>query len=337
MGYKQEAPFAIQIEMTKGCNLQCDFCGVNGFQEKPNSNLEFMTVQTARIIAEEIAFSDWNSRIEFAMHGEPTMNSRWAEIIAIFRERLPKHQLMMTSNGGGIIKDTQNNIEKFFECGGDILALDEYQGINIIRKIKVMMDEFKLDDMGISVYNYPEDKEGNPHKRTKKKFLTFIAPIDITKKGTHSSLNNHCGSGGNIDMSMSDKRCAKPFREMSINWDGSVNLCCNDFIGEYTCGDLNDHMMEDLWNNDYFNSARKYLMVADRSTLRPCRGCTAKSHRVGLLPDKFGKVDLPMPDFKDSEAILKALENGPDRGPTKRAMDNIYPILTDEEKKNWEL
>jgi len=45
---KQESPFAIQIELTKGCNLNCSFCGVSGFQEKPNSNLEFMSFKNSK-------------------------------------------------------------------------------------------------------------------------------------------------------------------------------------------------------------------------------------------------------------------------------------------------
>ena len=337
--YKQDAPFAIQIELSKGCNLQCSFCGINGFQTKPNSNYDFMTWHTAQLIAEEISFAGWNSRIEFAMHGEPTMNPDWFQIIAAFRELLPKHQLMLTSNGGGIVmsKDIQGTIENYFDSGGTILALDEYQGINLIPKIKSQLDEFELEDKGITVYNYPVDKKGNPHQRTKHKFITFIAPIDVSNKGTHSSLNNHCGSGDKLDMSTSNKRCAKPFREMSFNWDGSVNLCCNDFIGEYHCGNIHDDnvTIEDIWNNEYFESARTFLMVADRNALRPCRGCTAKSHRVGLLPDKFGKVDLPEPNENDAKIVLKALTGGPDRTPTKRARDNIIPSLTLEESEEW--
>ncbi len=336
--YKQEAPFSIQVELAKGCNLQCSFCGINGFQEKPNSNFNFMTLGTAERIAEEISFANWNSRIEFAMHGEPTMNKQWLDIIAIFRKHLPKAQLMVTSNAGGIVasKDIQGTVLKFFKNGGDILAVDEYMGIKLCDKVRRGIDEFELEDEGITVYEYPADKAGNPHQRSKKKFLTFIAPIDVSKTGTHSDLNNHCGSGGELDTSMSTKRCAKPFREISFNWDGSVNLCCNDFIGEYHCGNIHNSDIEDLWNNEYFQAARRFLMVPDRNALRPCRGCTAKSHRVGLLPDKKGKDTMSEPTDADRETVLDALAGGPDRGPTKRARDNIIPSLTLEEAEHWE-
>lgn len=332
--YKQDPPFSIQIELTKGCNLQCSFCGINGFQERPNTGLQYMNLTIAKILAEQIADAGWNSRLEFAMHGEPTLNTNTLEIIRIFRNRLPKSQIMMTSNGGGIVysKNIQTWIMSYFKNGGDILAIDEYQGVNLVSKIKAGIDTFELELEGIKVCNYPEDKQGNPHRRIKGKLLTFISPIDITDKGVHATLNNHCGSGSELDYSMNEKLCAKPFREISVNFDGSINLCCNDFIGEFLAGEIIFEDIEEIWNNKYFTSARKLLMDRDRSKLRPCRGCNAKSYRVGLLPDKLGKVKLDTPVLQDLINVKEATIAGPSRGPTKRARGNIIPSLTVDER-----
>jgi radical SAM protein with 4Fe4S-binding SPASM domain len=337
MSFKQDAPFSIQIELTTGCNLQCTFCGINGFQEKPNKNLTFMSLETAEILATQIADSGWNSRLELAMHGEPTMNPHWIEIVGILRDKLPNHQIMVTSNGGGIVssKDIQGTVSSYFSNGGNILAIDEYEKVNFVKRIRAGIDDFELEEQGVKVYNYPEDKDGNPHKRTKGKFLSFIAPINLSDKGTHADLNNHCGSGGELNNSASTSLCAKPFRELSINADGSINLCCNDFIGEYTCGSILNSNIEDIWNGDYFNSARKFLMDRQRDAIRPCRGCDAKSYRVGLLPDKMGKVTMEKPTEKDLAICLEALSDGPDRGPTERAKKNIIPTLTIDEEMNW--
>ncbi len=98
----QEAPFCLQIELTLGCNLQCHFCGLNGVQEKPNSNNRFMTVETACLVAQRIADSGWNTRLEFARRGEPTLNPWMHDIIHAFRQRNPKLQIQMTANGGGL-------------------------------------------------------------------------------------------------------------------------------------------------------------------------------------------------------------------------------------------
>jgi hypothetical protein len=54
---------------------------------------------------------------------------------------------------------------------------------------------------------------------------------------------------------------------------------------------------------------RKFLMIGDRASVKPCNVCNAKSYRVGLLPDKKGKVKLPPPTNEDS-AIVKLAASG---------------------------
>lgn len=335
MNHQQEAPFAIQIELSKGCNLQCTFCGINGFQERPGSTFQFMSIETADKLAKQIKDSNWTSRLEFAMHGEPTMNPKWIEIIKVFRSYLD-NQIMVTTNGGGIVKTKQitSTILSFFKAGGNKLAIDEYEKINFVSKIRNELDVLDLDDIGVNVYEYPKESKGNPHRRGNENFVCFIAPISLSKNGTHSSLGNHCGSGGELNFSVK-QRCAKPFRELSICWDGSINLCCNDFLGEFTAGNINSKNIVEIWNGPEFSSARKFLMVPDRDSLRPCRGCSHKSYRNGLLPDKKGKTTLSAPTKEDHEIVMSALSDGPDRSPTARAERNILPHLTEEESSNW--
>ena len=98
--YEQSSPYCIQIELTEGCNLQCPFCGIQGIREAGNSSppYKWLTVDNADLIAQQIAQSGGNPRIEMAMHGEPTMNPNYSEIVQVFRNRLPKTHLLMTSN-----------------------------------------------------------------------------------------------------------------------------------------------------------------------------------------------------------------------------------------------
>ena len=50
----------------------------------------------------------------------------------------------------------------------------------------------------------------------------------------------------------------------------------------------------------------------------PCNGCDARSYRTGLLPDKFGKVSLPLPTKEVEEDLKAALSAGPYTQPVKR-------------------
>ena len=62
MKEKQEPPFAIQVELTEGCNLFCKFCGIRGIRKKPNE-CKFMSLECSKNIAKQIGATKWGSRI----------------------------------------------------------------------------------------------------------------------------------------------------------------------------------------------------------------------------------------------------------------------------------
>lgn len=320
MNYQQQPPFSIQIEMTEGCNLFCNFCGINGIRKGPG-DYKFMTVDTAGVIASAIRKSGWNPRIEFAMHGEPTMNPLYLNIINIFRKRLPNHQLTMLTNGIVISAIPPLRIRQLFEAGLNLLAIDDY-GHKAAERLRSKF-------YGIHSSEYPKEN-ASPHKRWPigTKEIIYIQDIRTASKGGHSRLVNHCGSAGPPLKRPLQLRCAKPFRELAIRWDGNVAICCEDYRGEFHAGCIWDQTIEQLWNNDQFTSARRFLYQGDRASLFPCRICNARSFRVGFLPDKMGKETLPKPTEQDKRIVTLACCFGPY---TKRVERNWEPDL----KKFW--
>lgn len=227
--YMQEPPFACQIEFSEGCNLRCPFCGINGIRDSKRT-YKFMSLETASRIATSIGELGWNCRTEFALHGEPTQNPDALKLLKIFRDCMTKNYFLIETNGSGFLgKDSDDITRKvlsYFEAGLDTIGLDEYQNVPWGNLVRTKVNREALTEAGITFHEYPNDPKGNPHQRTKQKRLVIIAPIDLSDKGTHASLNNHCGSGAPLDASMIHERCAKPFREISFRWDGSVSICC---------------------------------------------------------------------------------------------------------------
>lgn len=308
----QPPPFALQIELTEGCNLRCPFCGLNGIRGK-RREWKFMSMTTAEHIVQSFKRARWNARIEFAMHGEPSLNPDMLEIIRMFRKRLPRRaHLMMTSNGFGFAKRPTETIDTALEYL-NVLALEDYQGVNILPKI-------------LEAYSgvheplfYPQDRRGNPHRRRKpsEHELVVIAAIDLSSQGTHATLNNHAGCGAPKNARAMGKRCAKPFREMSVRWDGNVAVCCNDWRGEYKVGNVLESTLDELWQNPAMQAARRKLYHGLRD-FGPCDGCDALSYRPGLLPDPLGKRPLPEPSEEDLRAISEALAGAPYTMPVLR-------------------
>lgn len=326
--YRQEPPNCVQIELTEGCNLGCSFCGLQAIRDngahgpdKKNgraSPMKFLTLDNAEEVAHRIKKAGWNSRIEFAMHGEPTMNPDYIQIIGVFRAHLPKNYLMMTSNGGGLLKGAgyATNINALLETGLNVIALDNYDGIRIVDKI------VQGYNGPFPVKKYPEDHQANPHRRRKHNEHEVVVIHDIASAtdGNHSTIYNHAGASFPLSYKAAGKRCAKPFRELSVRWDGNVAMCCNDWPGLYKIGNLLDSDLDTLWQSEAFNAARRALYHGQR-TFAPCLGCDYTSFRPGLLPDRMGVETLPFPDDKDYDTIAKATAGEPYTTKVKRPWD----------------
>ncbi len=318
--YKQDPPFCIQVEMTEGCSIQCDFCGIQGIRKKPGG-YKFLSydlcIRMVNRIAQAIAQHGWNPRIEFAMHGEPTMNPRMVAIVKLFRRFLPKIHLMMLTNGTGLIKNPTKTILELFDAGLNTLAVENYEHTDLVFRIERGLAPFMLPNNKIDEMYYPHNgPDANPHKRWPHKRFIIVSSIDLETKGTHSTLNNHCGCAAPLDHTFQEK-CAKPFRELSIRWDGQVALCCNDWRGVYNCGSVIGLSLDEIWNGLAFDAARRMLYQGKR-TFPPCTGCTQRSYRVGLLPDKLGKKEMPRPTKKTDGMLSVATSIGPMTKPVLR-------------------
>jgi hypothetical protein len=288
---EQRAPFAIQIELTEGCPLQCDFCGIRGIRSNPGG-YKFMSMETVRRIVEDIKSLGWASRIEFAMHGEPTVNLGFIQIIRYFREQLD-NSLMLLSNGYGFRGDRVRLINNLFNAGLNCLAIDDYKESKWSKDIRCAIPDITIDK-SCMMFDYPNDGcKATPHQVHSKSTckLVFIQDIEDAMKGGHSKLCNHCGCAFPPLEEPLKKRCTRPFRELSIRWDGTIALCCNDFRGVYHCGDVNWEPLQDIWRGRAFQVARQALYHRDRN-FEPCKGCDATSTRVGLLPDHLGQEEL---------------------------------------------
>lgn len=318
INYDVPAPYAIQIEPVEGCSLACSFCGIQSIREngadaemnihgKNSAPYKFMSLETVEVIASEVARLHWNPRFELAMHGEPSMHPKIGEIIAILRKHNPKAYIMMTSNGSGMLKDAPQKVKNLFDAGLNTLALDDYKHSGgWVPNIRKQMDEDILGEVKFTRHEYPADSDGNPHHRHNKKKLVFIHDISENTTGNHT-LTNQGGSSFAAVKGSLEERCAKPFRELSVRWDGAVAICCDDWPGVYKIGNVNELTLDAVWYHPHFEAARRKLYTANRA-FGPCKGCNVRTARNGLLPDKLGKSEMEPSDAESLRYIGTALK-----------------------------
>lgn len=302
--YRQQPPYAIQVEPTEGCNLGCSFCGLQGMKKNGKTPWNFMTIKTAKEIASRISDAGWTAKIIFAMHGEPTLNKDLFQIIGTFRRFLPKNVFHIISNGCGFIRNKEGltpteYCDYLFDAGINHILLDNYSSSG---DWKAVVDDVK-DKIRIMYLGIDE----TPMFRTDKgKDIIVLPSIETTKISLVRNLKNHCGAAFPLNDKNNNKRCAVPFRELSFRYNGNVAICCDDFRGQYFIGNIEEYeKIDDLWNNERFQAARVMLYNAKRS-FSPCKGCTSVSMRVGLLPDKLGKDTLE-PISEEIELFTQAI------------------------------
>lgn len=298
---QQTPPLAIQIELTEGCNLLCSFCGLRGMREIGSEDFRHLTKKTTERIVSEISRIGWNSRIIFSMHGEPTLNPNSYRIIRMFRDELPNAVLSMMTNGCGIALEDENegstiesNVASYAVAGLNDLIIDYYSENGAASRIEKRLNNCIKHDV-LPELQIDHLQSGVPlYSGSSKKFRVLFNPPIQSDGAINRHLCNHCGAAGPLDFSYAGKRCARPFRELSFRYDGSVAICCNDFRGEYPIGNIMNVPIEEIWNSKRMEAARILLYAGERD-FKPCLGCNALSHRVGLLPDRMGKESMPEP------------------------------------------
>lgn len=307
--YKQ--PYNMQIEFTEGCNRMCDFCGIHGIRNKAG-DYNFMSKNLIEKISIEIG--EWfdHKRIEIAMHGEPTLNPNFLEMIEIMRNNFEKMQLNLTTNCIKILEEP-TLLKEIFDKGINILTCDIYADYKnkLIEYCKKYIPDIKIFDYynnpTINIYHY------NSHKI---KYICIMDSIkDMNKIKRTRIILNHAG---NVDFNKAKKygvkeldyplykKCSRPFREMVVEWNGIIPICCLDFRREFPVSKFPETTLKEAWNSKIFNIIR-YLLFNKNRTLTPCRFCDYNGgFRIGFLKQPNGiyknienKISQHLDKFKE--------------------------------------
>lgn len=59
---------------------------------------------------------------------------------------------------------------------------------------------------------------------------------------------------------------------MIVRPDGKVSLCCNDPLGKYSLGDLNEQSIKEVWYGEQYNTIRNKI-ISGRKNLDKCNRC----------------------------------------------------------------
>ena len=236
----------IEIETINRCNGKCEFCPVNVNQrQRPYAK---MSTELFHKIVDELSEIGYSGEIHLFSNNEPLLDERIIAFSEYVKDRVPNAYIMIYTNG------TLLTIEKAVAlCKNiDLLVIDNYSSDGSLPAHLLQIKEYSKSDEVLS------------------------AKIVIDNKKPDSILSSRGGLAPNKKKTTLlgvEKGCIYPYRQMVIRPDGKCSLCCNDALGKYNLGDVNDDSLLNIWRSKEYQDIRRRMKENGRRALKLCDAC----------------------------------------------------------------
>ncbi|MBI5740391.1 MAG: SPASM domain-containing protein [Nitrospirae bacterium] len=224
------------IETYGHCNRSCAFCFNN--ERFPKRKKGVMPEELWRKIIDELSEMKYSGRISPHFFGEPLMDKRIIGLLSYARKKTPYAFIRLNSNGDFL---TEELMLKLIDNGVDYFLVTNYEnGTN--------------DNLSALCNNYPSYIRCRNH-----------AEIELA---------NRAGKLFDKSRENAGRPCLRPGRQLVINWEGRVLLCCNDYYAKYSFGNVKDEPVMKIWNSSEFKKYREILSCeGGRREIDLCRNC----------------------------------------------------------------
>lgn len=277
-------PFAFRIESAAGCNLRCPLCSTTYRAFSPRE-VRVMTLELFQTVLEKIRKHAW--RITFYMEGEPMMNPRLFEMIALST----RDRHLFTSFSTNLTLMREKLLTALFQSRVDWISVSldgfdqaTYETYRVNGRVQDVLD-------GIAMIMACRKRNGLRYPYMQVNMIDFF---HISVEEQHA-LGNFCathevdefrvrpdqfGLMGRYDPTIvrqPPSKCHWPWTSMSIDCDGSIYPCPIAFEQRIAYGNLATSSLEEAWNNELYVATRTYLSrkedVRVGQLKLPCYNC----------------------------------------------------------------
>ncbi|WP_435151239.1 radical SAM/SPASM domain-containing protein [Candidatus Pelagibacter bacterium nBUS_44] len=294
-----DVPISLMIDPCNLCNFKCTFCPTGeksllGEYKRPKGMMSFKLFE--KIIIDISNFQKNSStKIKSLLlykDGEPLLNRKLPEMITFAKKlNIAKH-VLVTTNASLL---DENYSERLLNSGLDTLrvSIQSLKKEFFSKTTRTKLDYDKIKENIKNFYNIKKklnkkteliisyvDAE-NFDENTKKNFIqefskfsdrVIINPVmGWTRSDIHDWRNG-------IDREREIKNyelkvCPDPFSRLSVNFDGSVSVCCVDWSHGTVVGNFNDETFEEVWNGKKLKEFRLLHLNGERNKIGPCKNC----------------------------------------------------------------
>ncbi len=286
------APIYLDIELTNYCNIHCNMCPV-GTGDMHRSRGFMSDAVFERIMKDVMRYHIEGVRL--IRWGEPTLHPKFIEWAKVLKSQ----GVLLHFNTNGLHLDDEM-ISKIIESGIDSIKFS-FQGIDeltygemrsggsytqlldTIRAMYISRSERKSPYISITTSTtYESEEEIENFKRVVSPYCdevsigkTKMRHVDVERmklsderRRIYEHFINY-EQGSLCHMSV----CPEIWDKLSINWDGSVSACCQDYDNLMIVGNILENDLAEIFTGEMEKKYREIIRKSEYEKLPLCKNC----------------------------------------------------------------
>lgn len=285
-----DRPLSMYIDPSNLCNIRCKFCPTSDHRllKQVGRPSGWMRENTFRLLLDQLDELGRIKTINFFKDGEPLVHPAFPEMAAELRKRCDR--LYLRTNGLLLTPEKNTRIAR---AGFDNI------GISVIAPHRG--GYHRISGVELDYFTFRSHVRDLYEKRGKTKLYIKMADVDFSESEVEQFYtdfepicdfiaveNLHGWSRtdlkdftlGHQDNTSFDgvpnvKRvaCAWPLFQMTVNWNGTVQPCDEDWSWVNVMGDIHDNTLKEIWTGDKFNEFRRMHLRGERFGNKACGNC----------------------------------------------------------------
>ena len=310
---KYDRPQGSLIEITNSCNLNCTMCNTKlstrpaGLMkpevfERIIKELKSTGISSAGLhtVGETFVYKDLKTLFKIARKHKfqvwISTNAQFPNSIEPLHEEFPEVFTDLRISIDGATKETFehirvdgsfekvfetleivhriNNRKKFYKIG---LTIDSVLNMETIKEVPLFFKTFQK-------YVFPESISFN--------VITGLSPDDSYFKSTFPFKY----------LIRSAVPCYMPFENQYFTYDGKATMCCRDYNGEITVGDIMKETSMEIWNGSQSEAVRQQHLAPETLKINACKSCFMPFDFITPITDNFVHfTNIKLPDLSGDE------------------------------------
>ncbi|MBU0628407.1 MAG: SPASM domain-containing protein [Nanoarchaeota archaeon] len=234
----------VAIETTSICDRVCSYCPHSDPELRSQRPQKEMEEDLFRKIIDELALMGYRDKLQLHHYGEPLLDPHLKRRVRYARQKLPEVYLHFGSNGDHL---TPERVEGLVQAGIDsILVTNHDKGSNLPPNLAKLRQHL-ID---------------NPDMADHVKIRLY--------------LNRWFTRGGLVQIPKESRLekpyCAQGQHVLTINVDGDVVICSNDYLSEVRLGNIIEQNIMEIWDSKRYRKLRADIR-ARKFTEDICQRC----------------------------------------------------------------